>query len=451
MRILGETTDITPDAATRPVIPTVGQPAGPVSDDGAESWASDFFGAADDGFPTESSELQQEVEDSIAPLLGPYQNGSADLGLVKLDRAAHVKYIQKNLFSLPSYFISLDASKPWLVYWALHALDLLGTPIPPDTAARAIATLAACQDPEGGFAGGPGQLPHVAPTYAAVNALAIIGTEEAFAVVKRPELLSFLLRMKQPDGSFIMHEGGEVDVRGSYCALAPAKFLNILTPALRSGCGAFIARCQTHEGGIAGVPGLEAHGGYTFCALAALEILQETSRIDLPRLAAWLSRRQMAVEGGFQGRANKLVDGCYAFWQGAAATIVECALARVKAEDLEEESGKREDIDSTDMYDRVTLQEYVLLCCQDPGGGLRDKPEKSPDYYHTCYVLSGLSIAQHSYRWSSSEEDIIPRSDAKPCIVGAPGNKLPVTHPVYNVLVPHVARICSHFHLQHTL
>ncbi len=40
----------------------------------------------------------------------------------------------------------------------------------------------------------------------------------------------------------------------------------------------------------------------------------------------WLSSRQMRVEGGFQGRSNKLVDGCYSFWQGAAFTIVRQAL-----------------------------------------------------------------------------------------------------------------------------
>lgn len=32
---------------------------------------------------------------------------------------------------------------------------------------------------------------------------------------------------------------------------------------------------------------------------------------------------------------------------------------------------------------------------QAPGGGLRDKPGKLPDFYHTCYCLSGLSSAQH--------------------------------------------------------
>lgn len=26
--------------------------------------------------------------------------------------------------------------------------------------------------------------------------------------------------------------------------------------------------------------------------------------------------RQMECEGGFQGRTNKLVDGCYSFWVG---------------------------------------------------------------------------------------------------------------------------------------
>lgn len=42
-----------------------------------------------------------------------------------------------------------------------------------------------CQSPDGGFGGGPGQYPHLAPTYAAVNALCIIGTEEAYDVINR--------------------------------------------------------------------------------------------------------------------------------------------------------------------------------------------------------------------------------------------------------------------------
>ena len=46
----------------------------------------------------------------------------------------------------------------------------------------------------------------------------------------------------------------------------------------------------------------------------------------------------------------------------------------------------------------VALQEYVLVAAQKEAGGsggLRDKPGKRPDGYHTCNNLSGLSVAQH--------------------------------------------------------
>lgn len=34
-------------------------------------------------------------------------------------------------------------------------------------------------------------------------------------------------------------------------------------------------------------------------------------------------QRQGMVEGGFNGRTNKLVDGCYSFWQGALFAIMQ--------------------------------------------------------------------------------------------------------------------------------
>ena len=63
------------------------------------------------------------------------------------------------------------------------------------------------------ISGGPGQLSHLAPTYAAVLALCTQGTREAFAMINRPALQHFLLRMHQDDGSYIMHEDGEKDIR----------------------------------------------------------------------------------------------------------------------------------------------------------------------------------------------------------------------------------------------
>jgi prenyltransferase beta subunit len=39
--------------------------------------------------------------------------------------------------------------------------------------------------------------------------------------------------------------------------------------------------CQTYEGGFAGVPGMEAHGGYAFCGLAALFLMGKENLINL--------------------------------------------------------------------------------------------------------------------------------------------------------------------------
>lgn len=85
-----------------------------------------------------------------------------------------------------------------------------------------------------------------------------------------------------------------------------------------------------------------------------------------------------------QGRTNKLVDGCYSFWQGGIFPLLHELL---KSEDALPENRW--------LFEHRALQEYLLVCCQDSRGGLIDKPGKSRDYYHTCYTLSGLSVAQN--------------------------------------------------------
>ncbi|TYK14957.1 protein farnesyltransferase subunit beta-like [Cucumis melo var. makuwa] len=76
----------------------------------------------------------------------------------------------------------------------------------------------------------------------------------------------------------------------------------------------FLFQCS-FEGGIAGEPGSEAHGGYTFCGLATLILINEVHQFDLRSLLDWLVFCQASLECGFHGRTNKLVDGCYSFWQ----------------------------------------------------------------------------------------------------------------------------------------
>merc|ERR1712012_1440909 len=134
---------------------------------------------------------------------------------------------------------------------------------------------------------------------------------------------------------------------------------------------------------------------------------------NLETLALWAASRQMSLEGGFQGRTNKLVDGCYSFWQGGIFPLLHKMLT---------ESPDPNVVASLPQYwlfDQGALQEYILVCCQDHRGGLLDKPGKSRDFYHTCYTLSGLAVAQHSHK------------DTK--LLGHKSNLLVQTHAVFNV------------------
>lgn len=83
---------------------------------------------------------------------------------------------------------------------------------------------------------------HLAPTYAAVNALVILGTEEAYNVINRKKLQDFLWSVRNFDGSFAMHVGGETDIRGVYCALSVASITGILTPELCKDTAEWIVR-----------------------------------------------------------------------------------------------------------------------------------------------------------------------------------------------------------------
>lgn len=141
-----------------------------------------------------------------------------------------------------------------------------------------------CQNEDGGFGGGPGQLSHLAPTYAAVCALITLGQSTAYEVINRKELKKFLKRVKQPNGSFAMHVDGETDIRGAYCAIAVARLTNVYDKELFAKTVQWVLSCQSHEGGFAGCPGLEAHGGYTYCGFSALVLLDSPHYCDISSL-----------------------------------------------------------------------------------------------------------------------------------------------------------------------
>ena len=72
---------------------------------------------------------------------------------------------------------------------------------------------------------------------------------------------------------------------------------------------------------------------------------------------------------------------------------------------------------------------FLPLPCLQTRGGLRDKPGKAPDYYHTCYCLSGLSSSQH---YSG-------------ITLGGPGNRLRQADPLCNVVEDKVAAAIAFF------
>ncbi|KAI8646937.1 terpenoid cyclases/protein prenyltransferase alpha-alpha toroid [Parasitella parasitica] len=393
----------------------------------------------DDNLPSDTSIKQKRTEETVLEKFVPYAPKNQDrlsLDEIQLERENHIDYLKKGLSGLGSWGSSLDASKPWLVYWIFHSLDLLEYKFDDALIARSIETFKKWQSPTGGFGGGSDQLAHLATTYAAVNALAITGTKEAYDVLDRNTLYDFLLSMKQPDGSFTMHQGGEIDIRGSYCALSVAALTNLLTPELTENCIEFIAQSQTYEGGIGPYPGKEAHNGYTFCGLAAIELLGGFSELDIEKLVHWCSERQMGLEGGFQGRTNKLVDGCYSFWGAGDFPIIQ---AHLNGEDY--------------LFDREALQEYILICCQSEYGGLIDKPGKGADYYHTCYCLSGLSVAQHQLEFHHQNEgkktgprSLMWTSKNEYVIVGNVNNLLAAAHPVHNITMRAARGIMQYFY-----
>lgn len=529
-----------------------------------------------DNFGTPTSDEQAEVEESIQAFVESYQtalrekkeqqglisNGQeaqlseSEIPVPTLNKKMHVAFLRKILEPLPSTYIAYDSTRCWLIYWVAHSCLLMGFELGEPLRSRAITTLLHFQNQyTGGFGGGHGQNAHLMGTYASVMALAILGgpgpcpddDDVAMGVsveigkggwdaIDREKLYSFLISLKQQDGSFTVNRDGEIDIRATYCVICVSLMLGIATPELLRGVGNAIANCQTYEGGLSSAsqpfdlpfssPSLfkdaaslgEAHGGYAFCAMAshlALSLLPNPaeptvsafdrkeeakfgkwhqsrsaskSSLDIERISRWSAWQQgLPIEGGgFRGRTNKLVDGCYGWFSGAG-------LGTILGIQLELQDGKwwleldsnpepiatsgasdgwesmKSSPDENDfegfLFDRKALQEYILVVAQAPQGGLRDKPGKRADAYHTANNLAGLSLCQHRLEYNQSSRQRMEKewkstmdlqndrhhgtniwrkecylammafvSDPKYLsILGSDENRLAINHPIFNV------------------
>ncbi|KAF9590058.1 hypothetical protein IFM89_030370 [Coptis chinensis] len=221
---------------------------------------------------------------------------------------------------------------------------------------------------------------HLASTYCALAVLKTVGYN--LLDLDTELILRSMKNLQQHDGSFMpIHSGAEKDLRFVYCAAAICFMLNSWSGMDREKAMEYIQSCQSYDGGFGLVPGSESHGGGTYCAIAALRLMgfleddllsrRKTSPvIKVSLLLEWCLQRQ-ATDGGFQGRANKASDTCYAFWVGGVLRI----------------------LGAHNLIDRKALLGF-LLTCQSKYGGFSKFPKQLPDLYHSYYGFSALSLLE---------------------------------------------------------
>lgn len=83
-----------------------------------------------DPLVTETIDLQDATLEKCLPFLKGVHSSQMEpfnaFGVPALQRDEHVAYLYDSLEDYPSGFVAMDASRPWMVYWALTGLTLLG-------------------------------------------------------------------------------------------------------------------------------------------------------------------------------------------------------------------------------------------------------------------------------------------------------------------------------------
>ena len=86
-----------------------------------------------DPLTTETTQLQDETVTKCLPYLQGVQHAQKGPfnphAVPALQRDDHVAFLYDALEDYPAGFVALDASRPWMVYWSLAGLSLLGEDI----------------------------------------------------------------------------------------------------------------------------------------------------------------------------------------------------------------------------------------------------------------------------------------------------------------------------------
>lgn len=359
----------------------------------------------------------------------------------RLDIAKHIVYWKRCLKTyLPHYYIPNDSNRLSLAYFIISALDLLDalkSSTTPEEREGYAQWIYACQLPEGGFRGFPGSdfdfqrtnenktwdPANVPATYFALATLLILG--DNLERVKRRECLEWLTKMQRPDGSFgETHINGNIeggmDMRFGYTAMGIRWILrgralgevDDVPDVLVDKLVQRIRQSNTYDGGISEIPFHESHGGFAFCAIAALSLVNHlpgdvecaslTDGVlpgisDLDLTLHWLVSRQttyldeddgedielgdvkdstiqpMLPWVGLSGRCNKIADTCYSWWVSASLAL----------------------LDRLDLLSLHPAQKYLLDRTQHAIGGFGKQPGDPPDVYHSYMGLAALSLMKY--------------------------------------------------------
>ncbi|KAG5310021.1 PGTB1 transferase, partial [Acromyrmex insinuator] len=305
----------------------------------------------------------------------------------RLVREKHVKYFLRLLHIMPSNLTDFDSTRPMIAYFAFSGLDLLNSldEISEQAKSEAIDWIYGLQvegaGPRSGFQSSttiPKDVPeyqygHLAMTYTSLVTLLIL--DDDLNRVDRQSIIEGVRACQNPDGSFTaMVTGCESDMRFLYCASCVSAILDDWSGVDISRAIDYILRSISYDGGIGQGPGLESHGGSTFCAVASLflmrehiNILEVLTRDHLARLKRWCLMRQ---DGGFNGRPGKPSDTCYSFWVGATLELLEFL----------------------NFSDAEQNKTFILNTQDTLVGGLAKFDNTPPDPLHTYLGLCGLSL-----------------------------------------------------------
>ncbi|CAF0823424.1 unnamed protein product [Rotaria sordida] len=299
----------------------------------------------------------------------------------------HSKYFSRCLTVLPSHTSSLDNSRVAVAFYSLAGLDLLHSlPISlPYESTELISWFYQLQlitdSNVCGFRGSscavtsrtipnPYDHTHITMTMTALLSLLLLG--DNFENVQRHKIASSLIHLQLPNGAFLATcLSTENDLRFVYCACVVAFILNDWSGINKDLCTNFILQCRTYEYAFGQVPGAEAHGGSTFCAIAALSLMDRLNDLDHQNdLIRWCLQRQ---NEGFNGRPNKPDDSCYSWWIGATLKLL-----------------------NKDFLINMNENQNFLHATESKiTGGFSKWPDSTADPLHSYLSLASLSLMKH--------------------------------------------------------